>query len=113
MVVNINPPRMENPMLQITFTRKPGDLEEVFTDHCLTAASAVPTEIVETVSLSTGDYDRFAATLLKDRDWLAGKGGWKRDGTRLAVAVTAPARRTLYVDPSGSSYARYVGVAPA
>jgi len=62
------------------------------------------------VTRTADDYDRFASDLLAERDWLAGKGGWTRDGTRLAIAVTAPGRRTLFVDPSGASYARYVAI---
>jgi len=45
---------------------------------------------------------------LARREWLAGKGGWRGE-IRLAIAVVAPDRETLYVDPSGSDYGRYVG----
>ena len=60
--------------------------------------------------LTAIEYDVFANTLLDDRDWLAGHGG-HRNGKRSVVEVSAPGRTTLYVDPSGGSYGRYVGVA--
>jgi len=99
-------------MPRLVFTRKPRTLDEVLADPHRSRGDAVATEIVETVALDADDYDDFASDLLADRDWLAGKGGWRRDGARLAIAVTAPGRRTLFVDPSGSSYARYVAVDP-
>lgn len=100
-------------MPMLVFIRKPRDLDEVVADtRPMTGGTVDRTEIVETVSLTADDYDAFAADLLAERDWLAGKGGWTRDGTWLAVAVTAPGRRTLFVDPSGASYARYVAIGP-
>nr|CUV31814.1 conserved protein of unknown function [Ralstonia solanacearum] len=41
------------------------------------------------------------------RDWLRGKGGG-RLGSYFCIEVTAPGRLTLYVNPEGSDYARYV-----
>jgi len=99
-------------MPMLVFARKPRDLEEAIANARPAGGTVHLTEIVETVALTADDYDRFASDLLADRDWLAGKGGWKRDGTRLAIAVTAPGRRTLFVDPSGASYARYVAIDP-
>ena len=96
----------------LVFTRKPCTLDEVTAVSRLTGGHVNHAEIVETVSLTADAYDRFAANLLADHNWLAGKGGWTRDGLRRAIAVTAPGRRTLFVDPSGASYARYVAVAP-
>jgi hypothetical protein len=45
--------------------------------------------------------------MLVSRDWLAGKGGFVGEG-RLCIEIHAPGRPYLYVDPSGSDYARYV-----
>ncbi|GHU15393.1 hypothetical protein AGMMS50225_28610 [Betaproteobacteria bacterium] len=47
---------------------------------------------------------------LADRDWLAGRGGYLKDDGRSVVEVSAPNRTTLFVDPSGSNYGRYVGI---
>ena len=91
------------------FTRKPCSLDEVLHN---TDPSAPPESITIELrkELTVGEYDAFASTLLEDRDWLAGRGG-HTNGQRQVVEVSAPGRTTLYVDPSGSSYGRYVGVA--
>ena len=91
------------------FTRKPCSLDEVLHN---TDPSAPPESITIDLrkELTATEYDAFANTLLEDRDWLAGRGG-HADGHRRVVEVSAPGRATLYVDPSGSSYGRYVGVA--
>jgi hypothetical protein len=91
------------------FTRKPCSLDEILNN---TDPSAAPESITIEFrkELTTAEYDAFASTLLDDRDWLAGRGG-HANGHRKVVEVSAPGRTTLYVDPSGGSYARYVGVA--
>lgn len=96
--------------LRVRFTRKPVDLEEVL---AATPYDERPEPVVisETRELTTAEYDIFAGTLLQDRDWLAGKGGYLDHATRHVVEVKAAKRKTLYVDPSGSAYCRYVGIA--
>ena len=91
------------------FTRKPCSLDEVLHN---TDPSAPPESITVEFrkELTTAEYDTLASTLLEDRDWLAGRGG-HANGQRSVVEVSAPGRTTLYVDPSGDSYGRYVGVA--
>ena len=94
--------------LRVRFTRKPVDLQEVL---AATPYDERPEPVVisETRELTTAEYDVFANTLLQDRDWLAGLGG-HADGRRRVVAVSAPGRTTVFVDPSGSAYGRYVGI---
>ena len=65
--------------------------------------------ITETIELTAREYDAFTNGFLKDRSWLAGKGGVMNGFTK-AIAVTAPERTTLYVNPEGYSYARYIGI---
>ena len=91
------------------FTRKPCSIDEV---HHNSDPSAPPEVITIEFrkELTATEYDAFANTLLEDHDWLAGRGG-HADGHRRVVEVSAPGRTTLYVDPSGGSYGRYVGVA--
>ena len=91
------------------FTRKPCSIDEVLHNS---DPSAPPESITIELrkELTAIEYDVFANTLLDDRDWLAGRGG-HRNGKRSVVEVSAPGRTTLYVDPSGGSYGRYVGVA--
>jgi hypothetical protein len=91
------------------FTRKPCSLDEVL-HNSDPSAPPEPIEIELRKELTTADYDAFASTLLEDRDWLTGRGG-HANGQRQVVEVSAPGRTTLYVDPSGGSYGRYVGAA--
>ena len=95
--------------IRARFTRKPCSIDEV---HHNSDPSAPPEVITIEFrkELTATEYDAFANTLLEDRDWLTGRGG-HADGHRRVVEVSAPGRTTLYVDPSGSSYGRYVGVA--
>ena len=97
--------------IRARFARKPCDLDEVL--H-----NTDPSAVLETIdiawrkALTEAEYDAFANTLLQDRDWLAGLGG-HANGRRRVVAVSAPGRTTVFVDPSGSRYGRYVGIAEA
>ena len=95
--------------IRARFTRKPCSIDEVLHNS---DPSAPPESITIECrkELTSAEYDVFANTLLEDRDWLAGRGG-HRNGQRSVVEVSAPGRTTLYVDPSGGSYGRYVGVA--
>lgn len=95
--------------IRARFTRKPCSLDEVLHN---TDPSAPPEPIAIELrkELTAAEYDAFANTLLDDRDWLTGRGG-HANGSRQVVEVCAPGRTTLYVDPSGGSYGRYVGVA--
>ena len=95
--------------IRARFSRKPCTIDEVLHDSA-PGASPESTTIEFRKELTAAEYDVFADTLLEDRDWLAGRGG-HADGQRRVVEVCAPGRTTLYVDPSGSSYGRYVGVA--
>ena len=95
--------------IRARFTRKPCSLDEVLHN----TDPSTPPEIIAIEfrkELTTAEYDVFANTLLEDRDWLTGRGGHS-NGKRSVVEVSAPGRTTLYVDPSGGSYGRYVGVA--
>jgi len=89
----------------------------------------VAARIIETVALDCKRWNEFVTSLLTDRDWLAGKGGWtswtmpdadyfelseseraeyKRGAYSLFIAVVAPTGTRIYVDPEGYNYARYV-----
>ena len=45
-----------------------------------------------------------------DLETLANKGGYTKVGDRTAIKNTCPGEVTLFIDPSGANYARYVGV---
>ncbi|AST28957.1 hypothetical protein [Ralstonia pseudosolanacearum] len=85
----------------LPFARKPADLSQV------RGQEYVEVYVTETKELTTSEFDDFASSLLVSRDWLRGKGGG-RLGSYFCIEVTAPGRPTLYVNPEGSDYARYV-----
>jgi len=91
------------------FARKPCSLDEV-RHNTDPSAPFAPIEIAWRKALTEAECDAFASTLREDWDWLAGLGG-HADGRRRVVAVSAPNRRTLFVDPSGGRDGRYVGIA--
>lgn len=95
--------------LFVRFARKPFRFDEVVAAARDTNDPGDRVSIAETKELSAEEYDDFIAAPLHDRAWLVGKGGYFNK-KRLVIAVTAPDRQTLYVDPSGSSYGRYVGL---
>lgn len=95
-------------LLYVIYARKPGTLQEIEAYSRYGSGTAYLTEIIETREMTTDEYDAFVARPLATRDWLADKGGMRGD-TRFAIAITAPERETLYIDPSGYSYARYIG----
>lgn len=97
-------------IIHVRYTRKPVSLKEVQATASDPQWRAEKTRVTETHALTTEEYDAFTHGFLRDCAWLAGKGG-SQDDIRQAVVVTAPERPTLYVDPSGYSYARYVGIA--
>lgn len=93
-------------------------------------------KITERAELTTEQYDVLTNNLLHGVPWLAGKGGcdstadlpgtddlsffqlspeqqeeWKRHVYTLFIEVTAPDRETIYIDPQGHDYARYLGFA--
>ena len=98
-----------NTSILARFARKPYSLGDVLYNSD-PSAPAEPITIEFRKELTTAEYDDFASTLLEDRDWLAGHGGYA-NGRRHVVEVCAAGRTTLYVDPSGSAYGRYVGIA--
>lgn len=94
----------------VRYARKPESLYEIESVLRYREGSVYKTEIIETKDMTAAAYDSFVRRPLASRDWLAGKGGFRSKDIRLAIAVTAPERRTLYVDPSGSDYGRYIGM---
>jgi Large polyvalent protein associated domain 29 len=86
-------------------------------------------KITERIELSNADYDWFVSHLLCDLSWLKGKGGsgttaniegdfydltkfqqqeWSEKSYSMVLEVYAIDRPSIYVDPQGFSYARYV-----
>lgn len=90
--------------------RKPMDFKEVVQitkekQNCLETV-----RIEETVELSPADYRKVCQNPLKDYEFLKGKGGYDDGFMRKVVEIVCAGKQTLFVDPSGSSYCRYLGL---
>ena len=94
----------------LRFARKPESLAEVRAQLREHRERAEPVVITHTHQLSPQEYDHFGRTLLKDRDWLAGHGGTNLNGATRVVRVIAEGRPTLYINPEGGRYARYIAM---
>ncbi len=68
-------------------------------------------KVMETITVTSDEFADLLSDLLRDRDYLSGKGGWE-GATRKVIEVTNGAV-SIFIDPQGSSYARYVAKAPA
>jgi hypothetical protein len=100
-----------NTFSNIYFSRKPYSLSDVHEQarYELEEGRAEQVRVELKKELSSREYDAFTESLLASHDWMAGKGGSK-NGLRSVIVITAPKRSTLFVDPSGGDYARYVGI---
>lgn len=96
--------------VMVKFARKPSDIQEVLDIACSNAEQAMPTSIIEHLRMTPDEYAAFTGDLLAQHEWMANKGGWSKEKIRLAFKITCPGQLTLYVDPSGHPYARYVGL---
>ena len=93
--------QVEKVGIRLPFARKPVDLRD------MTAIGTYEVYVSKTVTLTLEAFDEFASRLLTPRDWLAGEGG-NLGHARVCVEVVAAGRPTLFVDPSGADYGRYV-----
>jgi hypothetical protein len=93
----------------VRFARKPGSLQEMMAEINSPGCEVATCEIAETVEFTTEQYDNFTRLIYKDWPWLEGRGG-DLNGVRQVIAIMAPERETLYANPEGYSYARYIGM---
>jgi len=97
-------------MVVAYFVENPRTLEDLPMDTKNSTPHDVLVEIIETWVMSADEYDQFVADLSAPNPRFKGKGEGEDTGeTWLAIEIIAPERRTLYVNPEGSEYARYVG----
>ena len=90
--------------------RKPSDIEEVETLTKCYKNEAEEVRITETIKLTEAQYQAICECPLRDYDFLRGKGGYDDNGNRTAIELTCKGKPSLYTDPSGSSYCRYLGL---
>ena len=96
--------------VKIYMIRKPSDVAEVKELCQRYNNQAEEVTVVETVNLPPVWYNAVCRNPLDDYIFLSGKGGYDDFGHRKVVAIKCQGKPTLYVDPSGSSYCRYMGV---
>lgn len=74
----------------------------------------VMVRVSEVVTMTAAAFDELTESFLTDRAIFAGKGGIDTlpsgERVRVCLLVVAPGRPSLYIDPQGYSYARYVGI---
>lgn len=95
--------------LNITLIRKPSNMKEVESAMRKGYGDRVKAIVDKSYKLSGDEYDKFVYNFMVHTTYLSGEGGVDSDGTVHVIEITAPGRKTIYVDPEGYDYARYVG----
>ena len=96
--------------VKIYMVRKPSDIDEVKELCQRYNNQAEEVMVAGMVNLPPVWYNTVSRNPLDDYIFLSGKGGYDDENHRQVVALQCPGKPTLYVDPSGSSYCRYMGV---
>lgn len=95
--------------VRVKFARKPANLQEVIAAVIPPATHTYEVEVQEHVALDNAEYEALVQNFLASRPWLKDKGGINGN-LRRAIKVTSAGKATLFIDPSGYDYARYVGL---
>lgn len=95
--------------INISLVRKPYNMKDVDEDIRSGNADRVKAIVDKSYKLSASEYDKFVYNFMVHTTYLSGEGGVDPDGTVHVVEITAPGKKTIYVDPEGYDYARYVG----
>jgi len=95
-------------IVKVGFVRKPFNLEEVTAVLKERNTELAPSKVIETWDMSAEEYDLFVSDFFTRHPRLKGKGGRIGDLFEV-IEINAPERKTLYVNPEGADYARYVG----
>ena len=96
--------------VKVYMVRKPSDFEEVKNVCKKYAHEDEEVLIEETINLPLVWYEAVCQRPMDNYIFLSGKGGYDDLGHRKVVAIKSQDKPTFYVDPSGSSYCRYMGV---
>lgn len=95
--------------LNITLIRKPQNMKEVESGIRKGYGDRVKAIVDKSYKLSANEYDKFVYNFMVHTTYLSGEGGVDPDGTVHVVEISAPGKKTIYVDPEGYDHARYVG----
>lgn len=96
--------------VKIYMVRKPSDIDEVKELCRRYNNQAEEVTVAETVELPEVWYNAVCQNPLNDYIFLSGKDGYDDENHRQVFALQCLDKPTLYVDPSGSSYCRYMGI---
>jgi len=96
--------------VKIYMVRKPSDIDEVIELCRRYALQAEEAVVAETIELPEVWYNAVCQNPLDNYIFLSGKGGYDDENHRQVVELKCAGKPTLYVDPSGSSYCRYMGI---
>ena len=96
--------------VKIYMVRKPSDIDEVMELCRRYNNQAEEVTVSEMVNLPPVWYNVVCRAPLDDYIFLSGKGCYDDENHRQVVALQCTGKPTLYVDPSGSSYCRYMGI---
>lgn len=94
----------------VRFARKPSGWWDVVAAAHDADAGTYMVQIQEHRHMAKTEYDSFVEKMMADYDWLRGNGGYVNPHTRQVVKITCIGQPTIFVDPSGYAYARYVGL---
>lgn len=96
--------------IRVRFARKPNDMHEVLSAARDEDDKGHIIRVIEHLRMKPDEYAALTSDFMGTYEWMRNKGGWDKDQTRLAIKVTCPGELTLYIDPSGAFYGRYVGL---
>ena len=96
--------------VKIYMVRKPSDINEVRELCQRYTVQAEEVVVAKTVELPEVWYNAVWQNPLDNYIFLSGKGGYDDENHRKVVELQCKGKPTLYVDPSGSSYCRYMGI---
>lgn len=95
--------------------RKPSDIQEVIEMNKRYPERAREISICEIILVNKKTFNALCSDPLADYEFLSGKGGADKDGNLIAVEVVctefAGVMKHLIINPEGSSYCRYMGIA--
>lgn len=95
--------------------RKPSDIEDVISTTKANPGKEREVLISEIILVNKAAFNALCENPLADYDFLSGKGGTDKHGNLTAVEVVctefAGIMKRLIINPEGSSYCRYMGIA--
>jgi hypothetical protein len=96
--------------VKIYMVRKPSDIDEVVELCRCYNNQAEEVTVTETVNLPLVWYDAVCRNPMDNYIFLSGKGGYNDEPHHQVIELKCAGKPSLYVDSSGFSYCRYMGI---